>query len=82
MDEILFEARMVAGKMFRVYSNRFEYEMPGLFAGKKVLPIRSISNIERPTKLNKIVIKMNDGKKYEVVFWNSAKVLEELVKFL
>jgi DNA polymerase III delta subunit len=82
MEEILFEAKMATGKLFRVYSNRFEINLPSLFSGKKIIPLRSISNIEKHRVLNKLIITTNDGEKTDVVFTNSSKVLEELLKFL
>ena len=55
MSEIPFEAKSQRGNMFRVYSNRLEYEVPRKDAGinvhgKMILPLRSISRIEVPAK--------------------------------
>ena len=81
MEEVLYEIKQVNGKKFKVFPNRFEIELPGL--NKKVmLLIRNITGIEKPSFQNKLIIRTNDGKKYDVVFWKSAEVQNELVKYL
>lgn len=52
-----------------VYRNRVEVEEMGAFALKKhtVVPIRNIASVEKSRTKAKLVIRTNDGKRYEWV---------------
>lgn len=83
MDDILFEAK-TGNFMFRVYSNRFEYETFGMFFNKKtvVVPKTAISKIEGPSPILRMVtIKTLNGEQHKIIFNEPENAFRELLKY-
>lgn len=65
------------GTKITLYNNRLELKLPGGFFGKKeTIPYRNIATIEKPTLLNCIDIKTNDGKKRRIALMPPSETIK------
>ena len=79
-DKIEFGSRALGNKL-TILENRIEI-VEGLFPFKKkrVIPISSISSVEKPRLLDKVIINTNDGKKYSFSLGNAKKIQEAILE--
>lgn len=64
------------GTTVTIYPNRLEIQRPGIFAAKITIPFRNIASIQRPSLLNRIDIKTNDGKTQTITMLNPTETMK------
>lgn len=80
---LIKEFKIGLGITYKIFNNRIEYSTGGgIFKKQVIILVRNIASINKPSMLNRVDIKTNDGKIYKFAPSANPKTVEEFVQIV